>query len=230
MNKQDKHNINYFKKTETLKFVGGGVLIAGLLLLWLGFSWFSYIAAIIAILSGLVLFFIGATGRSSEADIQAQIDSKMAGLDISFIDSDRSYQQKLLKHVNDATIEGYRFSDDVMIKKTKSGLTRTSLFSRSKIKILNDRICIQNREISLISDNIENNFYEIKYDSLKLIEIRREHLRISFNKNLFTVISCYLYICYDGKEIYLPIADAVTSDNLVEIITRQAKLYRDQKA
>lgn len=228
LDKQTKNSINYFIKTDTLKLVGGGILIAGLFCLWLGFGIIAYILAFIGTPTGLVLFFIGATGRVTDADMDSHINNKMAGLAID-IDQNRSYQLKLLKHIKEITIEGYEYHDDVMIKKLKSGELRTSEFSRSKIRILSDRLYIVNRKISLIyDDDVVNNLYELTYDTIESLEIEREQKNMVFNKNSFFVKPCYLKITTKTDTFHLPCANALTSDELINTINRQIKLYHEQ--
>ncbi len=228
--KQTKYSINYFTKTDLLKFIGGGVLIAGLFCMWLGWrlGMVGWILAIIGTPIGFVLFLVGSTGKANDDDMDSTIQSKMAGLQID-IDNDRHYQLKLLKHQKEYTVEGYRYGDDVMLKKMKNGSLRTSLYGRAKLRILKDSLYIVARDISLIADDIVENTYEIPYDSLKLIEILREDKRVIFNKTTFFTHPCYLHILFDDKDILLPAVDAVTSDELVDVINKQIKVYNDQK-
>ena len=230
LDKQTKCSINYFKKSDTLKLVGGGVLIAGLVCLWLGWGIVGFVLAFIGTPVGFVLFLIGSTGRFTDADMDSDINSKMAGLAID-IDQNHSYQLKLLKHVKEITIEGYIFNDDVMLKKQKSGSIRSSEFSRSKIRILSDRLYIVNRNISLIyDDQTVNNLYELPYDSIQNVEVVREEKRIVFNKNTFFVKPCSLKIVTDSEIYSLPCADALTSDEVVTSINRQLKVYKEQQS
>lgn len=230
LDKQTRNSINYFKKTDTLKIVGGGVLIAGLFSLWLGWGIIGYILAFIGTPVGLVLFFIGSLGRVTDADMDSHINNKMASLAID-IDQNRSYQLKLLKHVKEITIDGYEYRDDVMIKKLKSGEIRTSEFSRSKIRILSDRLYIVNRKVSLIyDDDVIDNLYELTYDTIKSIEIERDQRSVTFNKNSFLIKPCYLKITTSTDTIFLPCANALTSDELVNTVNKQIKLYNEKAA
>lgn len=227
LDKQTKDSINYFKKSDALKFIGGGILIAGLLALWIGFGWIGYILAIIGIPTGLVLFFIGSANKITDADVDSVITNKMADLMID-IDNDRSYKLKLLKHQKDITIESYKFNDGVMIKKLKSGEIRTSEFSRTKMRILSDRLYILRREISLIyNDQVQNDLFEIPYDKILSVEVVRDQRSVVFNKNTFFIKPCELVITTQDGEIRLPCANAVTSDELVDSITRQIKASKE---
>ncbi|MBQ8407740.1 MAG: hypothetical protein IJY39_02615 [Clostridia bacterium] len=230
LSKQEKESINYFVKTDTLKFVGAGLLIAGLLCMWLGFRLgiVGWILAIVGAPTGFVLFIIGTLGRATDADMESVITQKMSGLEIG-IDNEKHYQLKLLKHLKEVTIEGYRFHDGIMIKKLKDGSLRTPEYARSMVKILKDSLYIVSREISLINDDVINNTYEIFYDSIQTVEIVREHERVVFNNNTYVTKPCYFHVVYDGGEINLPIVDAITSDELVDNIKRQMQIYSEQK-
>ena len=226
--KKEKSSINYFKKSDTLQYVGGGLLIAGLVTLWLGWGMISYLFAVISAPAGLILFFVGASGRVSDQDMDNYIQNKMADLTID-IDSDRHYQTKLLKHLKEYTAEGYLLHDGVMLKKRKDGSLRSSEFSRAKIRILSDRLYIVHRQISLISDEVASNKYEIDYDSISSVTVERESKRMVFNKNTFFTKPCNLRIRLSETELLLPIADAITSDELADVINRQISVYNEKK-
>ncbi|MBE6684634.1 MAG: hypothetical protein E7592_03155 [Ruminococcaceae bacterium] len=226
--KQEKSSVNYFKKSDTLQYVGGGLLIVSLISLWLGWGMISYILAIIGTPTGLILFLVGASGKVSDQDMDNYIENKMADLKID-IDNDRSYQTKLLKHLKEYTAEGYLFHDSVMIKKRKDNSLRSSEFSRAKIRILSDRLYIVHRQISLISDEVTSNKYEINYDSISSVRLERDSKRMILNKNTFITKPCCLRITFGETEIFLPIADAITSDELVDVINRQISVYKEKK-
>ena len=226
LNKKEKLSVNYFKKTDTLKLVGGGLLIAGLICLWIGWGWIGFILAIIGSPTGFVLFLIGASGRATDADMDATINSKMAGLYLD-IESERKYKLRILSQHKTVTIEGYRYGEGIMIKKLKDASLRTSLFCRSQLRILSDSLYIISRDISLINDLVEDNAYEIFYNDIEAIEIERHEERVVFNNKTFFTKPCYLHIVSNGLEIRLPISDSVTSDNLVDTINRQIKTFNN---
>lgn len=229
LDKQTKDSINYFQKSDTLKYVGGGVLIAGLVSLWLGFGYVGFILAFIGIPAGLVLFFIGSANKITDADIDSVITNKMADLMID-IDNDRSYKLKLLKHQKDITLEGYKFNDGVMIKRLKSSEIRTSEFSRTKMRILSDRLYILRREISLIyNDQVSNDLFELLFDDILSVEVVRDERSVVFNKNTFFIKPCELVITTKDGEFRFPCANAVTSDEIVTAIDRQKQNYLENK-
>ncbi len=231
LDKQAKYSINYFTKNDNLKLIGGGLLIVGLFCLWLGFrlGLVGYLLAIFGAPTGFVLFLVGSTGRANDDDMDSTIVSKMAGLEVD-IDQNKHYQLKLLKHQKEHLVEGYRYTDGVMIKKMKNGSLRTSLYCRAKLRILKDSLYIVSRDISLIADEVEDNIYEIAYDSIKTLEILREEKRMVFIKNVFFTKPCYLHIVTEDADLLLPCDNAVTSDELVGTIQKQMKVYNDAKS
>lgn len=229
LDKQTKDSINYFQKSDTLKYVGGGVLIAGLVSLWIGFGLIGFILAFIGIPTGLVLFFVGSANKITDADIDSVITNKMADLMID-IDNDRSYKLKLLKHQKDITLESYKFNDGVMIKRLKSSEIRTSEFSRTKMRILSDRLYILRREISLIyNDQVQNDLFELPFDDIVSVEVVRDERSVVFNKNTFFIKPCELVITTKSGEFRFPCANAVTSDEIVTAIDRQKQNYLENK-
>ncbi len=224
LDKQTKISINYFKKTDTLKVIGGGILILALLCLWLVRNILGMLFAIFGTPAGLIMFLIGSIGRATDADMDSDIKSKLAGLQTD-IDTNKHYQLRILKHIPEYTIEGYCYPENVMIKKLKDNSLRTSSFTRSKIKILKDSLYIISRNISLISPEVINSTHEIPYSQITNIEIFRDRKRIIFNNNTFSVNICELKIDFDGKSLSLPIINAVTSDELVRLIKKQMTLF-----
>ena len=228
--KKKKYSEGYFKKKDTLKIVGAIMLVGGLFCLWLGYSmsFLGYILGILLSPTGLVLFLVGSSGRVSDEIIDDYITNKMADFAID-IDNDKSYRLKLLANTKEINLEGYKFPEDVMIKRLKSGSLRSSVYARSKIRLLSDGLYIINREISLIYDDandgeVKNSLFEPKYSEIKSVSVEREQKRITFMKESYSVNICELVIVTEKEEIRLPCLDSLTSDDVAATIMRQAKI------
>lgn len=228
--KKKKYSENYFIKNDTLKIIGAIMLIGGLLCLWLGYSmsFIGYILGIIFTPTGLVLFLVGSSGRVSDENIDEYITNKMADFAIE-IDNDKSYYLKLLPNSKEINLEGYRFYEGVMIKRLKSGALRSSVYTRSKIRILRDSLYILNRSVSLIYDNYEdgevkNTLFEPKYSEIISVSIQREQKSVTFMNETYSAKICELVILTAKEEIRLPCLDAVTTDDIASTILRQIKL------
>lgn len=225
-NKYEKLAKNYFLKNDTLKYIGAGVLIASLSCLAFRFGIIGIILTLIGTPVGIVLFIVGSNSKFSEADIEAQLESRLTGLNIE-IDNERRFHLKLLKHQNDIVLEGYHYCDGVMLKKTKNSGIRTSLFTKTKLRILSDRLYIVSRDVSLISDEVNDHIYEILYDDIKDVSIERDEKRVIFNNETFFIKPCYLSIITQDEKLLFPLVNAVNADDLIVNINRQRKIYAD---
>ena len=230
-NKPDKQTrlaLNYYTKTDTLKYVGAVITVFGLLCLALNLGIVGYALAIIGTPVGIVLFIVGSNLRATDDEMDADIERKMIDFRIE-IDNERKYKIKLLPNQKDITMEGYNFDGEVMIKRLASGSLRTDSFTRTKMRILSDRLYIISRRISLISDKIETDLYEPMLADIKEISLLRETREIVFNETLFTVNECHLVITTDSLSLKFPIIDAITSENLVHTLNKHIDEYNDQK-
>ncbi len=230
--KKKKYSEGYFKKKNNLKIVGAIMLVSGLFCLWLGYSmsFLGYILGILLSPTGLVLFLVGSSGRVSDEVIDDYITNKMADFAID-IDNDKSYRLKLLPNTKEINLEGYKFPDGAMIKRLTSGSLRSSIYTRTKIRLLSDSLYILNREISLIYDDyndgeVIDTHFEPKYSDIKSISIERGQKEITFMKNVYLAKTCELVIATDKQEIRLPCLDAVTTDDITLAIERQMNNWK----
>ena len=74
-----KHNVNYFKKSDSTKFIGIALIILGFLLFYFGWGW---ILMTLSVPVGVVLFIIGSSGRSDESVIETCIQEATEGLEV----------------------------------------------------------------------------------------------------------------------------------------------------
>ena len=218
--------VEYFYRSYVLAIIGAIILVFGFFLLWIGLS-FNFVVYIIGTAvapAGLVLFIIGTIKRVSDDRIERFMDFQLAGQDIE-IDTDKSYHLKLLENSKEIVIEGYKFHEGVMIKKLVSCELRSSEFSRSKIRILKDRIYIYNREISLINDDVKNTIIEPTFDKIISVEIVRDRQNIIFDKTEYLAKTCHLVITTTDSVIALPCLDAITTDEIPQKILKQRDAY-----
>ncbi len=215
---ENKHNLNYFKKSGWQRPLGFGLLIAGLLLLWLGWSYFSYILCIIFIPSGVTLFLIGSSIRSTDEEIDEFIKKNLADFNVR-LDEDRNYSKRILKHIPPETLEAYRYEDGLMFTKTKTGSVRSSEYVSSVVWVLCDGLYIASRNVSIVSGEVKNSVYELKYADVKDVEIIRTKKTLKYAGRIFEVNDVRLCIgCADGLSVELTSPDTVGADQLVEKI------------
>ncbi|MBQ2767957.1 MAG: hypothetical protein IJF49_07790 [Clostridia bacterium] len=226
-----KHNVNYFKKSDGLKTIGTGMMVVGILGLWLGwsYSYYLYFISTIALPVGLVLFMFGSVGRASEEDMDSCIKSIGDGLD-SLLENDKKLSKKRLAHISPMMAEGYEYSDGLMYTKAKSGTVRSSEYTKAILYILSDSLCIVRRTASLIADNARTETVEIPYDMLAQAEIRTADKTVSFGKRQFHVKETRLFVTYGDALVFsTPIHNDITADQFVDKIRKTAQSYLKEK-
>jgi hypothetical protein len=223
-----KHYINYFKKNENMKLIGGGILIVGFISIWLrlGFLW---LLSVMLIPAGFVMFIVGSGGRASEADIDKYISDNMDKLEVD-LSEDRHYRKRILEHIPAREVEGYLYDEGVMLKKAKNSSIRSSKYTKAIFYTLSDELYITRRTISIVSTEKENETVEIPYDTLTNVEIVRQRGTKKDGKKAFLVKETFIKISYgEGESFVTPIHDDITADEFANQILKQAKAYKDEK-
>lgn len=221
-----KHNVNYFKKSDSTKIVGIALVILGFVLFYFGWGWISYVLMTLSVPVGVVLFIIGSSGRSDESVIETCIQEATEGLEVELA-SETKYKHRILKHVSPETVEGHEYHDGVMLKQSKSGILRSSEYTKAIIYTLSDALYVNARTVSVTSEQVKNTSAEIPFSMITKFAIEQEDKNIIFMKRSFHVRPYRLVIEYgDGLSLSLPINNSVNSDVFVERIN---KLIEDGK-
>ena len=228
-----KHNVNYFKKNESLMLFGGGILAVSVFCLWIAsaiHAFFFYIIAPPCIVAGFVLFLIGSSGRASESDIDAHIRKQTEIPEIDFAD-DIHYSKRVIKSNTPTFIEGYVFEDGVMIKKAKNASLRSSLYSKALVYIMTDRLYIDKKTASLISEDVDKTTDEILYSDIKNVELEEVKKDIAFGKKIFKTKSMLFKVTYGEDKVFTcPIFDNMDSVHFVEKINKTIAEWKKTQA
>ncbi|MBQ8163988.1 MAG: hypothetical protein IJZ93_06475 [Clostridia bacterium] len=224
-----KHNINYFKKGDILKYIGIGLMVGGAILFI--FAWgILYVISLALLPIGLVCLMLGISGRSSDADIDACIKEETKNIYVKLEDNFK-YKKRILKHLTPESIEGFEYNDGVMIKRSKDGSLRSSEYTKAVVYMLADELYITERNVSLVSQNTRNNLYEIPYDIIKDVKIVTEEKKLSFQNKPYNVKTNHLIIKYGmGMIVSLPLQNDVRSLQLAEKITKVMESYKKAQA
>ncbi len=219
-----RNNINYFKKKDSMKGIGAGLLIAGLFFLWLGIGylgWIAWIFMMIAIPAGFLMFIIGSIISSTESDIDEDIEKKCEGLELD-LENDKDFSKRMLRNTMPNVAQGYEYNGEgLMFRKDKKGSWRSSKYTKYVIYLLSDALYINCRTISLISEEVENRSFEVPYDTVDSIEIKKEENTIQVGKNSFKVEKARFVIKY-GEEFTFsaPMNDDIKSGELVDTLNK----------
>ncbi len=218
---------NYYKKNENLKYIGAGMLIVGLFLLWLCWGIVGYIVAPILVVAGLVLFLVFGGGRASEADIDKLIEQKGEKMEV-YLNEETKYRRRVVVERKPVYIEGYDYNKEgTLLAKAKNSSIRSSNYTKAIIYMLTDELYIVRRSFSIISDGAQNDTVEIPYAEIKSVEIERGRSTKKDGAKSFLVKECFFVVKDAAGECFkAPIHDDIEADSLAEHIM---KLINDYK-
>ena len=109
-----------------------------------------------------------------------------------------------------------------MLKHSKNGSLRSSEYTKAIIYTLTDALYIHSKTVSVVSGEVKEATVEIPLLSITRFEIDSEEKTLAFMKKSFHVRDFRLFIEYsNGLSLSLPIVNSISSDKLVERVTRR---------
>ena len=222
--RRSKMFINYFKKWEGASVLGIVLAAIGFLMLWLGWSYFSYIAATTLMPVGLAVFLYGSTGRASEADLAHEIESARQSIAFEDVDmlNELRRRGRLGKNAEDAVFEAYAMKSGLYMKKMKNGDLASSEFVTARMLLLSDSFLIKKKRFSFVCDESKTESFEIPFSDVREIAVERKSGSVkTIDKKPFSVKICRVKIVYgEQKTLYLPTKDNIYVDEFVEKVKR----------
>ena len=153
MKKKIKDGSLYYHQKDILRPIGAVLLPVGLVMMWLGWSYISYILATVFIPAGLVLFVVGGAKIISDNDMQEQMDHAMLDYDKSVTDMN-GFDRVVLKQPSPFEISAYSFGDDARyFKKGKNGTPISDRYTRAHVFYTKDGFIIVGRTLSVADYN-----------------------------------------------------------------------------
>lgn len=218
-----KLNVNYFKKTDSMRAIGLAMSIVGIVFLWLGWNlyYILFLISLICLPAGLAMFFVGSARRSTDEDIETDIKNRTYGI-VKDLSDDKHMVRKMLRNLPPVVIEGYEFSEGLMFTKAKNSQIRSSEYTATAVHILSDMLHVDRRTVCLTTEENREGSYDIPYESVKNVYISREKKTVSFGKNTYNVHDTRFCVDYgEGLTLSVPIHDDMDADALVEKIKNQ---------
>ena len=223
-----KHNINYFKMSDLLAYIGAGCMLIGLPLFIFAPGILFWISAII-IPIGAVAFIVGVSVRSNDKDMDLTVKQQTEDL-YEDLNENAKYVRRVVQRVPPFTIEGYEYEEGLHLRKAKSGVIRSSKFTKTFIYMLKDGVYIKSRTVSLIGEASKNKSTEISFDLLKDLELCKEEKEIVYRKKKFTIKAVRLYFRYvNGLTVSVPVGNEIRAQEAIERITHSLKMYNKAK-
>ena len=220
----------YYHQQDIVRPIGGGVLILGLLLLFLRMGFISYILATVFIPVGLVLFLVGGSKLVSESDVQELVDHAMLDYDKS-ITNMNGYERIVLKQPAPVEMEAYTFGENAKyFKRGKNStpvsdvFTRTHLFyTKDSLMIVGRTLCIselneaEGKGITDVSEQIS--IAGIKSASL---DVHETTVTLTNTGKPVTVKWCELVIMGHSEELMrIPTKNDMDASGLVDDLNRR---------
>lgn len=211
-----KHNINYFKSNDMIKWIGIALCCLTAALYFFGRGFIVRILMYLSLPIGIVLFIIGSSRRSNDADIDEDIEKLGKGVEIDLIE-DNNFAKKLNRIFSPMTFEGYEYDDGLMYTKSKSNSVRSSKYTKAIVYVLSDSLYIVKRSFSLVSDEVENLTFEIPFADIDCIELSHENKTVKFEKKSFDVKFVRLNVISNEKiTVSLPASDDINTERIIE--------------
>ena len=218
-----KKIINYFKKWEGAGMLGLGMMAVGFLFLWLGWSYFSYILAIVLMLGGIGIFLYGNIGRGTESDLTDRIKQELEKITFKELEEDAALRKRTPKNPEEMTFECFEMRDGLFFKKKKDASVISSEYTCIKMIFLNDALYLKKSTFSLISDEKQTETADIRFDEISDITVERNVFMVGTGeKKQHRVRTCFVVICYgNGQKILLPKADDAYVDDFASTLKKK---------
>lgn len=222
--KQIKRNLHYFTKSDTMLFVGIGMIAVGVALFFFGYGYISYILASVLAPIGIVLLLIGASQRVTDADMDTCIAKLTEGMAVDLVENPK-FAKRMLKQIPVMHVQNYVYDDALAHKYAKSGAIRTEKLESALIYALDDRLYVVHRRISLLADECDTQVYELPYTEITDVKLTEKQVTLTFGKNKRTITTSFLCIDADTS-LELPMQSNADTD---EFITRVKRVLAESR-
>ncbi len=230
MNNQ-KQLEKFFTRNDGIYITGACLLVSGLFCIWIGslYSAVLFYAGIASAPSGLLLFILGSIGRIGHEDIDKAVSDRLWLYDKTLIEDPR-LGKRTSQRIKPVTLAHFEYEgDNLMSKKGKDGVWRTSRYSSVKLLFLNDAIIYIRKTFSLLVGDGDGGSEvakaEYKYTDLSHAEIIRDRVKLGTIKHPYETTRARLKItAKDGSiALFVQINDDIDSDHLADNINKFIK-------
>ena len=229
MKKRIRDGSLYYRQKDILRPIGAVLLPVGLLALWLGFGWISYIFATIAIPAGLLLFILGGLRLISDGDLQEQLDRAMRDYDKEITDM-AGYDRIVLKQPAPVEISAFSFGEEARyFKKGKHGTPVSDIYVRSHFFFTKDHLILVSRRASVTELNetmeagVSDTTLRIPFCEIQNASIDPSEASVTLTNTgkVLRVRRNELVLEVGEESIRIPVQNDMDSTNLVEAIARR---------
>ena len=149
MKKKLQDGTVYFRQKDILRPLGAVLLPLGLVVLYFGWGFISYILGAICVPVGLVMFIVGGARYVSDNDVAELVDHALLDYDKSVTEM-TGYERVVLRQPAPFEISAYDFGEQAKyFKKGKNGTPVSDRFTRTHIFYTKDTLMIVGRSLIL---------------------------------------------------------------------------------
>lgn len=216
--KQIKRNLNYFTKSDTPLYVGIGMLIVGVVLYFVTYSYLVYIIASVLAAAGLILMLIGASGRVTDADIDTCIAALSEDMEVDLVENPK-FAKRMLGQIPVLHLQSYLYKEGLRYRIAKSGSIRSELYQACIVYALDTGLYVVLRSIPLLGDPIDTQTIEIPYSEIQGVESMQGEFKLTIGKKSYTVTPTAL--CIRGAQpLEIPMQNTADVDEFITRISR----------
>ena len=222
----------YYHQKDIIRPIGMILLPLGLVMMWLGWSYISYILAIVFILSGLVMFFLGTSKLVTDNDMQELMDKALRDYDKSVTDMN-GYERIVLKQPAPIEMASYQFGDKAKyFRRGKNSTPVSDVYTRTRLFYTKDALMIVSRTLSItelsVSDGtgITDVSETIGFSGIEkaYLDEHATTVTVSNTGKPMTVKWCELVIMgHDEELMRIPTKNDMDASGLVDDLNRRAK-------
>ncbi len=231
MAKKSKNRIvTYFEQKDMLRPIALGALIAGLVMMWLGRSYISYILAAILISVGLVTYIVTAARIVSHDEVPDQAKKAMREYDAVYTES-KEFSKEVLRHPAPVESELHIYGDGAKyFKKVKDGRVISDVYVKSHFFFTNESFVAVSRRVSLCEldgltkAGIYDEFKKLAFSDISSASLEEKELEVilSDTKKPVKVKQGELVILGKGGELLrLAVKNDVAMESLCKDVSRR---------
>ena len=183
-------NRRYFENKKTAFFIGLGLLATAFILFVMPATLDNYriisILVVPTLASGCVLFFGSILRRSSETEIDEDVEKELDGFEDKVRQHFDLYDREL-PYISSAVMERYHYFDTPYVRRDRQGEYRTDHYMKNVIYFTSDGLCAASRTVHLADEGTDDVFYEIPYTDVTDVKLESKEKKYIIKKKEVTV-------------------------------------------
>lgn len=228
--KKTPENLRYFTQKGLLRPLGIGLLVAGLVMIFFGFTTVTYYITIVITPLGLIMSIIGSVRHISDHDIQNQLTEAMRDYDKA-LTSAAGFDRQVLQQPTPLETAAYHFDHTAAyFKKGKNQTPVSDVYTRSHLFFTKEALLVASRTVSITAlgtglDNSRRDFvdnYPLSTIAGATVEEQKITVALTATKKPMKVTYCELVVVSNEGELFrLPVHNDMDVATFCDQINRR---------